>query len=94
MGNMQEKQKVMQEKLAAITVQAKSEGLIITANAAKEILNVEIDSSLLEDKEQLEDLLVVTMNRLLTQIAEKEAELSQQMINDLLPPGMEGLFGM
>ena len=93
MGNMQEKQKVMQEQLAAITVEEKSEGLTITANAAKEILNVEIDPSLLGDKEQLEDLLVVTMNKLLTHISMREAELSQKMISDLLPPGMEGLFG-
>ena len=93
MGNMQEKQKAIQEQLASITIEEKSEGLIITANGTKEILNVEIDPLLLKDKEQLEDLLIVTINKLLDHVAVREAELSQKMISEMLPPGMEGLFG-
>ena len=94
MGNMQEKQKAMQDQLSQIQVEEKTEGLTITANAAREILNIDIDPELLNDKEQLEDLLVVSFNRLLEKIAAKEGEMSQKMISDLLPPGMEGLFGM
>ena len=94
MGNMQEKQKAMQDQLTQIQIEESTEGLTITANAAREILNINITPELMEDKEQLEDLLVVSFNRLLDQIAAKEAEMSQKMISDLLPPGMEGMFGM
>ena len=93
MGNFQEKQAAMKERLASITIEEKIEGLTITANAAREILNINIEPSLLEDKEQLEDLLVVTLNKVMDSVAEKEAEMSQNMVNDLLPPGMAGLFG-
>ena len=93
MGNFQEKQAAMKERLASITIEEKIEGLTITANAAREILNINIELSLLEDKEQLEDLLVVTLNKVMDKVAEKEAEMSQNMVNDMLPPGMAGLFG-
>ena len=93
MGNFQEKQAAMKEHLASITIEEKIEGLTITANAAREILNINIEPPLLEDKEQLEDLLVVTFNKVMDSIAEKEGEMSQNMINDMLPPGMSGLFG-
>lgn len=93
MGNFQEKQAAMKENLASITIEEKTEGLKITANAARVITNINIEQSLLEDKEQLEDLLVVTLNKVMDSIAIKEAEMSQSMINDMLPPGMGGLFG-
>ena len=93
MGNMQEKQDAMKVQLAAITIEESAEGLTITANGAREILNVSIAPELLADKEQLEDLLVVTMNKVLDHIAGREAEMSQKMISEMLPPGMEGLFG-
>ena len=93
MGNMQEKQKAMQDQLATVEITESMDGLTITANGAREIINIDIDPSLLSDKEQLEDLLVVTMNKVLERVAATEAEMSQKMISDLLPPGMEGLFG-
>jgi DNA-binding protein YbaB len=93
MGNMQEKQEAMKAQLAAITIEESAEGLTITANGAGEVLNVSIAPELLTDKEQLEDLMVVTMNKVLDHIAAREAEMSQKMISEMLPPGMEGLFG-
>ena len=94
MGNMQEKQDEMRQKLAQIEIIEDSNGIRVTANAAREILNVEVDAEILSDKEQLEDLLVVTMNKVMAKIAEVEAGESQKMISDMLPPGMSGLFGM
>jgi hypothetical protein len=93
MGNMQEKQNAMQEQLATVEIKETTDGLTVTANGAREILNIDIDPALMEDKEQLEDLLVVTMNKVMERVAASEAEISQKMISDLLPPGMEGLFG-
>jgi len=95
MGNMEEKQNAMKAKLQQIELEEKLEGVTITANAAREILNVTIDSKYqsAEHGEELEDILVVAMNNLLAKISEEEARESQSMISDMLPPGMAGLFG-
>ena len=98
MGNMEEKQAEMKAKLANITVEAEAgDGAIkVSANANREILNISIDKSKLdwEDSEQLEDLLLVAINRVIKSATEKEAEESQKLIQDMLPPGLGGMFGM
>ena len=98
MGNMEEKQAEMKAKLAAITVEAEAgDGAIkVSANANREILNIAIDKTKLdwEDSEQLEDLLLVAMNRVIEKATAKEAEESQKLIQNMLPPGMGGMFGM
>jgi len=95
MGNMEEKQNAMKAKLQQIELSETIEGVSIKANAAREILNVTIDSKYQspEHGEELEDILVVAMNNLLGKISEEEARESQNMISDMLPPGMAGLFG-
>lgn len=97
-GNMQEQQQKMQEALAGITVEAEAgDGAVkVQANAAREILNISIDKSKLEldDMEQLEDLLLVAVNRVIEQASLKESEESQKMVSNMLPPGMEGLTDM
>ena len=72
-----------------------STGLVkVTANGAREILNISIAPSLLtEDAEAIEDLLVVATNRALELAAEKEASEGQSLMNDMLPGGLSGLFG-
>jgi len=98
LGNFQEKQEKMKEALTAITVEAEAgDGAVtIQANAAREILNISIDKEKvsLDDTEELEDLLVVAMNRVISLASEKEAEESQKMVSNILPPGMEGLTDM
>ena len=96
MGNMEEKQAQMREKLKAIIIQESGEGITITANAAREITNISIDDeyATAERKEELEDLLIVLINNLLKKVGEEEAKESQSMIKDMLPPGMSGMFGV
>ena len=98
MGNFEEQQKQMQVKLAGITVEAEAgDGAVkVTANAAREILNVSIDKEKIDlsDLEQVEDLLVVAMNRVIEQASAKEAEESQKMVSGMLPGGMSGLADM
>ena len=98
MGNFEEQQKQMQVKLAGITVEAESgDGAVkITANAAREILNVSINKDKIDvsDLEQVEDLLVVAMNRVIELASAKEAEESQKMVSGMLPGGMSGLADM
>lgn len=97
-GNLEEKQEKMKAALSAITIEAEAgDGAVkIQANAAREILNISIDKDKvgLDDLEQLEDLLLVAVNRVIEQASAKEAEESQKMVSDMLPPGMEGLTDM
>ncbi len=95
MGNMEEKQKAMKEKLQAIQITENLEGIDISGNGAREILNISINEDYFnpERKEELEDLLLVAFNNILDKISAEEAKESQNMISQMLPPGMEGLFG-
>ncbi|NUQ22770.1 MAG: YbaB/EbfC family nucleoid-associated protein [Saprospiraceae bacterium] len=96
LSQAKEQQKAMHEKLAAITIEAEAgDGAVkVTANAAREILNIKFDKALLDwdDQEQVEDFVTVAVNRALALAAEKEAAESQNMIQNMIPPGLEGLF--
>jgi nucleoid-associated protein EbfC len=94
MGKLQEMKQKMEEtkkRLETITVKADAgDGAItVTANGNKKIVNIALSEEVSKgDKEELEDLLVVAINRALEQ-AEKvhEAEM-QGAANGFLPPGM------
>ena len=94
-GNLEEMQNQMREGLKEIPVSAEAGGGVIRidANAAREITNVKIDPAFLADAdaEELEDLMLVAINNVLAAISEKEAEHSQNMIKDMMPPGFGGL---
>lgn len=96
-GQMEEQQKALREKLSTISIEADAgDGAVkITANAAREITNIKVDPTIIDpaDPEQLEDLLLVAINRALEKAATKEAAESQKLISDMLPPGMGGLLG-
>lgn len=100
-GGMEEMQKKMQaqmqEALTAITVEAEAGGGLvkIKANAARQILDVNIDPSIIDadDKEQLEDLMLEAINRVIHAAAVEEQSASKQILGNMLPPGMENLFG-
>ncbi len=91
MKNMQEQQDQMQSKLKQIQVSVVKNGITINANAAREILNISIDNELLQDKDQLEDMLIVAINELQLAISEKEGEASQDLMSKMLPGGLSGL---
>jgi len=97
-GNLEEKQKELRQKLAGITVEAEAgEGAVkVTANANREIVSISINKEALnwEDAEEVEDLVTVAVNRVLEQAAEKEASETRRLVQDMLPPGMEGLSGL
>lgn len=97
MGNMQEKQEALQKKLAGIELEESIEGgaIVVKANAIREILNISIDRTKIDlnDKDQLEDMLVIAINRILEKAAVREASESKKLMSDLLPPGFGNLFG-
>ncbi len=94
-GNFKEKQEELRKKLVEIIVEAEAgDGAVkVTANAAREILNIEIDTSIVDpsDTEELQDLILVAVNRAIKLATEKELAESQAMLKDMLPPGLGGL---
>ncbi|MFT4973020.1 MAG: DNA-binding YbaB/EbfC family protein [Paraglaciecola sp.] len=97
MGNMEEQQAAMQEKLATILVEVEAgDGAIkVQASANKQITNISIDATKMDltDKEELEDLLLVAINRVLELAEEKAGVETQSLLKDMMPPGLGNLFG-
>src|SRR5690606_5765266 len=89
----QEKVEATKERLKTVTLEEKSsDGLLkVTITAAREIKNISIAEELLEDKEQLEDYLVLTVNKAIQKASDiHEAELAA-VAKDGMPdiPGMD-----
>lgn len=99
MGKLKEAQKKVEETKkrmdGVILDEASSDGLLkVTITANREIKSVEIDDALLNDKEQLEDYLVLTLNKAIESATKvNEAELGA-VAKEGMPniPGMDGLF--
>lgn len=92
----QEKVKATKERLNTVLIDEKSsDGHIeITITANREIKSIAIDDSLLQDKEQLEDYLVLTLNNAIEKATSvNETELAA-VAKDGMPniPGMDSLF--
>lgn len=90
-GNIQQQQAELQQKLAGILVEAESgDGAVtVTAGADLHLENIKLDPARLDlnDREQLEDLLVVAVNRALDLAREKAAAETGKLLKDLLPFG-------
>ena len=93
MGNIMKQAQMMQAnlqkaqaELASLDVQGSaSNGLVkIVMSCKHEVKKIDIDPSILEDKEMLEDMLVVALKDTLQKI---EATTSSKM-GGLVPPGM------
>ncbi|MBT2160718.1 YbaB/EbfC family nucleoid-associated protein [Zobellia barbeyronii] len=99
MGKLKETQQKVEatkKRLDTVTLEeSSSEDLvkvIITAN--REVKQIIIDDSLLEDKEQLEDFLIMTVNKAIAKATQvNEAELGA-VAKEGMPniPGMDSLF--
>lgn len=91
-GNLQKQQEELQQKLAEILVESESgDGAItVIAGADLHIENIKIDASKLDlnDLEQVEDLLVVALNRTLELARQKAAIETNKLLEGLLPGGM------
>ncbi|MCB7480405.1 YbaB/EbfC family nucleoid-associated protein [Christiangramia sediminis] len=92
----QEKVEATKKRLDTVLVdEQSSDGLLkVTITANRKVKNISIDDKLLEDKEQLEDYLVLTMNKAIEKATEiNEAEIGAAA-KDGMPdiPGMDGLM--
>jgi nucleoid-associated protein EbfC len=92
LGDFEKKQQEMLDKASEIVVTSKTEGVTVTVNGKKEIMNISVDPSVLTDKEQLEDLLVVSINKALDEAGEKAALQANELMQQMLPPGLGDLF--
>ncbi len=93
----QEKVEATKKRLNTVLVdEQSSDGLLkVTLTANRSIKSVEVADELLQDKEQLEDYLILTLNKAIEKAtAINEAELAA-VAKEGMPniPGMEGLFG-
>jgi len=87
--DMQEKAQKMQEEIKSTTYSVKGGGglLEISANGAGEIVDVNIDDSLLEDKEALQILLISTINDALKMAEDNKKMQTLNMFGGLNPFG-------
>lgn len=95
MGKLKETQKKVEEtkeRLNTVLVDEKSADnlLQVTLTANREIKSISIDDALLEDKEQLEDYLILTLNKAIT----KATEVHETEIAAVAKDGMPNIPGM
>lgn len=88
----QEKVEATKKRLDTVLIDEKSnDGLIkITLTANREIKSIEIDDSLLVDKEQLEDYLILTLNKAI----EKATSVNESELAAVAKEGMPNIPGM
>jgi hypothetical protein len=99
MGKLKETQQKMEEtkkRLDTVLVEEQStDGLLkITITANRKIKSIAIADELLQDKEQLEDYMILVMNKAIEKASKvNEAELDAVAKMDMpMMPGMEDLF--
>ena len=99
MGKLKETQakvEATKKRLNTVLVdENSSDGLLkVTLTANRELKSISIDDSLLKDKEQLEDYLILTLNKAIEKATKvNESELAA-VAKDGMPniPGMDSLF--
>ncbi len=99
MGKLKETQKKVEatkKRLDNVSLEEKSaDGLLaLTITANREIKSIAIDNALLEDKEKLEDYLVITLNKAIARATNvNETELAA-VAKEGMPniPGLDGFF--
>ncbi len=84
---VQKKAKELEERNESIELTARSGGGLVkvTANGKGEIIDIEIDDSLLEDKEALQILLISALNDVLKMVEENRKSAALGMMGGLNP---------
>lgn len=95
MGKLKEAQQKMEEtkkRLDSVLIdEQSSDGLLkVTLTANRAVKSIEVDDSLLEDKEQLEDYLVLVMNKAI----EKATKVNEAELGAVAQDGMPNIPGL
>ncbi|MEM9888723.1 MAG: YbaB/EbfC family nucleoid-associated protein [Bacteroidota bacterium] len=97
-GNLQEQQEKMEAQLREIVVHGASGGgaVKVIANGSQEVTDISIDKDKIDltDVEQLEDMILLAVEDALNKAKEEAAAVSQNLLKDMLPPGMGNLGGL
>ncbi len=95
MGKMKEQMEEMKVKLEGIEVCGEAEGGLVkvTANGNRKILNISVSDQLVGDKEAIEELVLVAVNRALEEAEKVNANEMQGVAAGMLP-GMGNLGGL
>ena len=95
LGNFQNQQAEIQEKLANMCIEAEAgNGAVkVSVTATRKVLNISIDKEKLDwdDVEMVEDLVLTAMNKALEKAAIKEQAEAKKMMSQMMPPGLGGL---
>ena len=92
MKQAQQMQQEMQQKLKEIeaTGEAGAGMVKITINGDQRLARVQIDESVMNDRELLEDLIIAAHNQAHQKVSESIAEKTSEMTGGLpIPPGMK-----
>ena len=89
LGQMQDKAKEMQEQAKNVEMTAKAGGGLveIKSNGAGEIIDLNIDDTLLDDKESLQILLISAMNEVTTMVEDNKKSQAMGMMGGMNPFG-------
>ncbi len=95
MGKLKETQQKIEEtkkrKDTVLVDEQSNDGLLkVTLTANRKIKSIEIDESLLQDKEQLEDYLILTLNKAI----EKATNVNEAELGAVAKDGMPNILGM
>lgn len=95
MGKLKETQAKVEDtkqRLNTVMLQEKSsDGLLtVTLTANREIKNIAVDKALLDDKEQLEDYLVLTLNKAIS----KASAIHEEELAKVAKEGMPSIPGL
>ncbi|WP_324670976.1 YbaB/EbfC family nucleoid-associated protein [Hymenobacter sp. GOD-10R] len=96
---LQEKMQQAQSEMQYITATAESGGGLVkaTANGERLLLKLEIDETLLTDRDMLADLVVAAVNKAIQEAGEQARESLKSKTAGLMPnlPGLDlGNFGL
>ena len=88
----QQKVEETKERLKTVSIEEKSSDalLSVTITATREIKNINVADELLEDKEQLEDYLVLTLNKAIA----KASDINEKELAAVAKDGMPDIPGM
>ena len=88
----QEKVKATKERLNTVVIEEKSadELIALSITANRTIKSIEIDPALLEDKDQLEDYLILTLNKAI----ERATKIQETELAAVAKEGMPNIPGL
>lgn len=94
MSQMESQTNEIKKKLDNITVEADAEnGLVkVIATGNKKIINISISDEILNDKETVEDLIIVAVNKAILKAEEIHEKEMGSVAKNMLPD-LNGLFG-